>query len=131
MPHAKSILTNFGIQILSMKRYFAICLFVCLLISVVCVFSQPRNERDAKQFTDLMQERLTLSPEQYTRVFEINIEAAKKASEALQQTSDQIILKQKLKSIREQIDTSLLEILSTLQWKAWIELDEELNGYES
>jgi hypothetical protein len=114
-----------------MKRYFAICIFVCLQISMVRVLSQPRNEREAQQFTDLMQERLTLSPEQYTRVVEINLDAAKKVSEALHQTSDQIIVKQKLESIREEIDTSLLEILSTLQWRAWIELDEELNGHES
>ena len=114
-----------------MKRYFAICIFLCLLISTVRVLGQPRDEREALRFADLMQERLALSSEQYTRVLEINLEAAKKASRALQQTSDKTVLKQKLESIRGQIDTALLEILSSLQWRAWIELDEELNGYES
>jgi uncharacterized tellurite resistance protein B-like protein len=114
-----------------MKRYFAICIFLCLLISAVRVLSQPRNEREVQRFTDLMQERLALSSEQYARVLEINVEAATKASKALQQTSDQTILRQKLESIRDQIDTSLLEILSSLQWRKWIELDEELNGHES
>ena len=78
-----------------------------------------------------MQERLSLSAEQFARVYEINLEAAQHAREASQQTSDQIILKQKFESIREQIDTSLLEILSTLQWWEWTKLDNELNGHES
>lgn len=76
-----------------------------------------------------MQERLSLSAEQFARVFEINLEAARQAIEASQQTSDQIILKQKFELISEQIDTSLLEILSTLQWQEWIKLDDELKGH--
>jgi hypothetical protein len=113
-----------------MKRYIAIYIFLRLIFSIEA-FGQPKNEEQAKQFTDLMQERLSLSAEQFVRVYEINLEASKQAREASQQTSDQIILKEKFNSIREQIDTSLLEILSTLQWREWTKLDSELNGYES
>jgi uncharacterized tellurite resistance protein B-like protein len=121
---------EFGIQLLLMKRHVELCIFFCLIFSIQLV-GQPKNEQQAKQFTDLMQERLSLSAEQFTRVYEINLEAAKQARDASQQTSDQIILKQKFELIREQIDTSLLEILSTLQWWEWIKLDNELNGHES
>jgi len=115
----------------SMKRCFAIGIFLCLQFSVVRVLSQPRNEREAQRFSKLMRERLTLSSKQYARVLEINLDAAKKASKALQQTSDQTILKQKLESIRGQIYTALLEILSSDQWRTWIDLDGELIGHES
>lgn len=113
-----------------MKRYVAICIVLSQIFSIEVV-GQPKNEQQAKQFTDLMQERLSLSAEQFARVYEINLEAAKQARNASQQAPDQIILKQKFESIREQIDNSLLEILSTLQWREWIKLDNELNRHES
>jgi hypothetical protein len=106
-------------------------MFLYLLMSAASVLSQPRNLRDAQKLTDLMQERLTLSSKQYDRVLEINLEAAAKASKALEQTSDQTLLKQKLESIRDQIDTSLLEILSSVQWKEWTELDGEMVAQKS
>ena len=109
-----------------MRRCVGFIIFFCL-ISTIMTFGQPKNAGDAKRFTDRMNEGLRLSSEQYRKVLEINLTAAEKTKTALQQTPDSLTVKQKLTSIREEIDISLLEILSAFQWKDWIDLAEELN----
>jgi hypothetical protein len=75
-----------------------------------------------------MREGLRLSTDQYRKILEVNLAAAEKTKTVLQQTPDSLSVKQKLTSIREEIDISLLEILSAFQWKDWMDLAGELNG---
>jgi hypothetical protein len=109
-----------------MNRCVGSIIFFCL-VSTIITFGQPRDTGDAKRFTDRMNEGLRLSSEQYRKVLDINLAAAEKTKAALQQTPDSLAVKQKLTAIREEIDISLLEILSAFQWKDWMDLAEELN----
>jgi hypothetical protein len=109
-----------------MKCVIIILLAICS-ISLTPAQAQPKSAREARLHADRMNERLKLSPEQYKKVVEINMAAARKAKLAAETSADQQVMKRRMREISDDIDIALLEILSTLQWRDWIDLSGELH----
>jgi hypothetical protein len=114
--------------VLMIRVCFSFLLFSLVLFSGITVLAQPRSAKQARQFTERMNESLKLSPEQYKKVLEINQAAAQRAKTVIQQTTDNRTLRRKLSDISSEIDIALLEILSTFQWRDWMDLSNELNA---
>ena len=118
-----------------MKKAF---LSIAILLATLYVFGQS-NERSSKtpeeraeMATERLEEALELTEEQTEEIFQINLEAAKKASEVresrkgLEKTKEnRIAARQELKAINEDRDSKIQLVLREDQMAAYEQVKKE------
>ena len=87
--------------------------------------AQDRSADNAKKMTDNMKTELSLTDDQYSKVFDLNKGFAEKAAEARKSSTDKKQTGQAVKVLNEEREASLKNILTDDQFKTYLVKKEE------
>ena len=88
---------------------------------------RPSPEVRAEKMTARMKEKLALSDEQATKIKAINLEAAKKKDEMKKQAdADRAAKKAKMKTVEQERDAKIQEVLTEEQKAKYAEMKEKM-----
>lgn len=100
--------------------------FALLLFFSVAVQAQQADKTEAAtRLTDKMKTELTLSEEQYPKVYEANLSFINKAAEAKAAGGGKISMLKKLKALDQERDGALKAVLTDAQFKSFEALKKE------
>lgn len=99
-----------------MKNTLKQFLFICLLAISTSSMAQRDADSSARKLTDKMNTQLTLSTDQYSKVYDVNVRFANELSTEKASGASKMALLKKMKSLDKQRDKELKDILSKEQY---------------
>ncbi len=115
-------------------KFLKIFLPICLMAIVnITAFSQGSRgatstpEERAKQQTDMMTEKLSLSEKQAVKVGEINLKYAQKMADARKEVQDDdwTAMRETMTKMREEQNGELKGVMTAAQFENWQKIQEE------
>jgi hypothetical protein len=103
-------------KIKEMKNTLKQFLFICLLAISTSSMAQRDADSSARKLTDKMNTQLTLSTDQYSKVYDVNVRFANELSTEKASGASKMALLKKMKSLDKQRDKELKDILSKEQY---------------
>lgn len=109
---------------------FVLTLIMCLS-GVQVIQAQPKSESEVKWMIENMKSRIKLSASQQQKIEVLADDAVKKVVFIYQEFSEPKVIERKLEDIRDEFDVALLEVLSAVQWRDWMDYSNNFRKVET
>jgi hypothetical protein len=106
-----------------------LCMFSCSQAQTGFTKESLKNstpEQRATFLTDTMRSILNLSNDQYARIYNINLDLAKRTSVILKSHDEKMSKYKQIKSLQDERDSSYKTVLNDTQYKLYMQKKEEL-----
>lgn len=108
-------------------------LLIMLALMPIITLAQPKGQRNqgtpeenAQKITERMNEKLSLSEDQYQAVLDLNLDMTEQMKVTFEETEQvRAEMRSKMMEIHEDRDAMLKEVLNKEQWEQFIALKEE------